>query len=280
MKRPPRSRHLPARNPSSCTNFVVRVWSLLRGLGPASCGAASALFRVALSRAARMPVFTRVRRRFPDVATLLLGEFRGVDDLVAIESRFGVRARVRALGLSSRPGMSAVGLVRGPTLTASAAHGDANPARAWPPARQSSPPPVQLRVLSQLSRWFEVGTFRRDVLGKTPNMFVVRRPYVNVSFTPPAAEINIHCNFRRNIAFGGILQNFRRNPTFGGISQKYAENVLLWRNNPTFKPRRLSFKYRRCRRLLRGVRRARLCATTTLAMWPPSSDARTIAFRR
>ena len=110
-----------------------------------------------------------------------------------------------------------------------------------PRADRQRPNPAA--CLEPMSRWFEVGTFRRDVLGKTPNMFVVRRPYVNVSFTPPAAGINIHCNFRRNIAFGGILQNFRRNPTFGGISQKYAENVLLWRNNPTFKPRRLSFKY-------------------------------------
>ena len=82
-----------------------------------------------------------------------------------------------------------------------------------PRDRRQRPP--QLRVLSQFkkSRWFEVGTFRRDVLGKTPNMFVVRRPFVNVPFTPPAAEANIHCNFRRNITFGGILQ-------------KYAENVL------------------------------------------------------
>ena len=99
---------------------MVRVWSLLLGLCPASCEAVPALSRVALSRAARIPVLTRVRRRFPDVTKLLLGEFRGVDGLDAVESRFGVRARVGALELLSRPGMGDPGLVKGPTLTASA----------------------------------------------------------------------------------------------------------------------------------------------------------------
>ena len=100
VNRPPRSLHLPARDPSSWTNFVVRVLSLLRGLCPPSWGTTSAL-RVALSRAARIPVLTRVRRRFADVTRLCRGDARGVDDRVASESRRGVRARVRALGLLS-----------------------------------------------------------------------------------------------------------------------------------------------------------------------------------
>ena len=83
--------------------FVVRLLLPLRGLCPASCGAGTASVRVALSRAARIPVLTRVRRRFPEVTKLLRGEFRGVDGLVADESRRGVRARVGALGLFPRP---------------------------------------------------------------------------------------------------------------------------------------------------------------------------------
>ena len=137
VKRPPRSRHLPARNPSSWTNFVVRVWLPLRGLCPPSWGVVSALDRVALSRAARIPVFTRVRRRFPDVTRLRRGDARGVDDLVASESLRGVRARVCALGLLSRPVLDAIGLERGPTLSASAASADRLPARPWPVARRT-----------------------------------------------------------------------------------------------------------------------------------------------
>ena len=80
-----------------------------------------------------MPVLTRARRRVAGVIMLVFGEFLGVDDLVTDESRLdserlgadelllGVRFRVRALGLFSRPGMGASGLVNGPTLTASAA---------------------------------------------------------------------------------------------------------------------------------------------------------------
>ena len=118
VKRPPRSLHLPARNPSSCTNFVVLVSPPLLGLCPASCGAAGALSRVALSRAARMPVLTRVRRRFADVTRLCRGELLGVEGL---DDLLGVRARVRAPGLSSRPGMGTSGLEIGPTISASAA---------------------------------------------------------------------------------------------------------------------------------------------------------------
>ena len=82
---------------------MVRVWSPLRGLCPASWEAVPALSRVALSRAARIPVLTRVRRRFSEFTKLLRGELRGVDGLVADEPRPGVRARVGALGLFPRP---------------------------------------------------------------------------------------------------------------------------------------------------------------------------------
>ena len=149
MKRPPRSLHLPARDPSSWTNFVVRVRSPLRGLCPPSWGAVSAL-RVALSRAARMPVLTRVRRMLLDVRRLRRGDARGVDDLVASESRRGVRARVRALGLLSRPGVDAIGLERGPTLSASTAFDDRLPARLGLPRDTPSAYHSQLRVLSQV----------------------------------------------------------------------------------------------------------------------------------
>ena len=140
VNRPPRSLHLPARNPSSWTYFVVRDRSSLRGLYPPSWGVTSAL-RVARSRAARMPVLTRVRRRLPDVTRLRRGDARGVDDRVASESRRGVRARARALGLLSRPEVDAIGLERGPTLSASPAFADRLPARLGPP--RDAPPTSQ-----------------------------------------------------------------------------------------------------------------------------------------
>ena len=151
MNLPPRSRHLPARKPSSWMYFVVRLLLPLRGLCPASSGAGTASVRVALSRAARIPLLTRVRRRFSDVTKLLRGEFLGVDVLVADESRLGVRARVRALGLSSRPGMGTVGLVKGPTSTASAAYVDATSSAGLASRASIVDAPVQLRILSQVA---------------------------------------------------------------------------------------------------------------------------------
>ena len=150
VNRPPRSLHLPARCPSSWTNFVVRVWSPLRGLCPPSCEVVSAL-RVALSRAARIPVLTRVRRILPEVTRLRRGDARGVNGLVVSESRRGVRARVRALGLLSRPGVDAIGLERGPTLSTSTAFADRLLARLGPPRDAPSAPHFQLRVLSQVA---------------------------------------------------------------------------------------------------------------------------------
>ena len=118
MNRPPRSLHLPARNPSSWTYFVVRDRSSLRGLCPPSWGAPSAL-RVARSRAARIPVETRVRRRLLDETRLRRGDARGVEALVDSESRRGVRARARAPELLSRPESDVIGLDEGPTPSAS-----------------------------------------------------------------------------------------------------------------------------------------------------------------
>ena len=60
-----------------------------------------------------MPVLTRVRRRFPGVTKLRLGELLGVEGREVLESLLGVRARVCAPGLFSRPGMGANGLVKG-----------------------------------------------------------------------------------------------------------------------------------------------------------------------
>ena len=151
MNLPRRSRHLPARKPSSWMYFVVRDISALRGLCPSSWGAPSAL-RVARSRAARIPVDTRVRRRLLDETRLRRGDARGVDARVVSESRLGVRARECALGLLSRPDMRAVGLERGPTLSASAARtAMRSPRGLGPPAQRTSPPPDQLRVLSQVA---------------------------------------------------------------------------------------------------------------------------------
>ena len=55
-------------------------------------------------------MLTRVRRKFADVTKFCLGELLGVDGL---DDLLGVRARVCAPGLFSRPGMGANGLVKG-----------------------------------------------------------------------------------------------------------------------------------------------------------------------
>ena len=137
VNRPPRSRHLPARGPCSCTNLVFRLSPLL-GLRPSSIGAGVASVRVALSRAARIPSLTLVRRSVLGVTMLLRGDTSRDDARVAPDSRLGDRARVAGLGIVSRPELDAIGLVEGPTPTASAASADATSARAWPPARRPS----------------------------------------------------------------------------------------------------------------------------------------------
>jgi hypothetical protein len=139
VKRPPRSRHLPARGPSSWTNFVCRLLPLL-GLRPSSSGAGVASVRVALSRAARIPPLTLVRRSVLGVTKLLRGDTSREDARVAPDSRLGDRARVAGLGILSRPELDAIGLVGGPTPTTSTASDDATSAQAWPPARRPSPP--------------------------------------------------------------------------------------------------------------------------------------------
>ena len=100
--------------------FVVRLLPLL-GLRPSSSGAGTASVRVALSRAARIPPLTRVRRMLVGVTKLRLGETSRDDARVAPESRFDDRARVAELGLFPRPESDAIGLVGGPTPTASKA---------------------------------------------------------------------------------------------------------------------------------------------------------------
>ena len=100
--------------------FVVRLLPLL-GLRPSSSGAGTASVRVALSRAARIPPLTRVRRILVGVTTLRLGETSRDGARVAPESRFDDRARVAELGLFPRPESDAIGLVGGPTPTASKA---------------------------------------------------------------------------------------------------------------------------------------------------------------
>ena len=151
VKRPPRSLHLPARKPSSWMYFVVRL-STLRGLRPASIGVVVASVRVALSRAARIPPLTRVRRREVGVTKLRRGETSRDDARVAPESRLDDRARVTELGLFPRPESDAIGLVGGPTPTASVACGNATSAQAWPSCAPTVPAPTQLRVLSQNTR--------------------------------------------------------------------------------------------------------------------------------
>ena len=95
-----------------------------------------------------MPVLTRVRRRFADVTKSCLGELLGVEGL---DDLLGVRARVCALGLFSRPGMGASGLVKGPTSTASAAYVDATSSAGLASRASIVDAPVQLRVLSQVA---------------------------------------------------------------------------------------------------------------------------------
>ena len=105
---------------------------------------------MALSRAARIPRLTRVLRRLPGVTRLRRGDAFLDDVLVVSDSRRGVRARVLVLGLLSRPAADAIGLERGPTLSASPAFADRLPARLGPP--RDKPPTLQpqLRVLSQI----------------------------------------------------------------------------------------------------------------------------------
>ena len=107
--------------------------------------------RVALSRAARIPSLTRVRRRVVGVTKLLLGETSRDDARVAPESRLDDRARVAELGLFPRPGSDVIGLDGGPTPSASMACGNAAARAAWPSARRTVPAPTQLRVLSQVA---------------------------------------------------------------------------------------------------------------------------------
>ncbi len=107
--------------------------------------------RVALSRAARIPPLTRVRRRVVGVTRLRRGETSRDEARVAPESRFDDRARVAELGLFLRPESDAIGLVGGPTPTASVACGNATSAQAWPSCAPTVPAPTQLRVLSQVA---------------------------------------------------------------------------------------------------------------------------------
>ena len=136
VKRPLRSLHLPSRAPPDWRYFVVVRASTPPGLGPTSIWALTASLRVARSKAALIPVLTRVRLSVPGVTRLRRGETSLDDALVASESRRGVRAR--ALELLSRSVLGAIGLEEGPTPSASTDRADATPARAWPPARQSS----------------------------------------------------------------------------------------------------------------------------------------------
>ena len=151
-------------------NFVCRLSPLL-GLRPSSSGAGVvASVRVALSRAARIPPLTLVRRSVLGVTKLLRGETSRDDARVAPDSRLGDRARVAGLGFFSRPESDAIGLVGGPTPTASVACGNATSAQAWPSCAPTVPAPTQLRVLSQntrLSAKFKISLSRESFLGRT-----------------------------------------------------------------------------------------------------------------
>ena len=162
-----------------------------------------ALSRVALSRAARIPVLTRVRRRFADVTKLCLGELLGVDGL---DDLLGVRARVCALGLFSRPGMGASGLVKGPTSTASAALRRCDLRRGFGLPRDDRRRPSPAACLEPSG----VGS----KLVKDPSVVIVRGktisgPLAVLPFTSPAAKIIDDANdlcenslqFRRMFAF-------------------------------------------------------------------------------
>ena len=169
MNRPPRSLHLPARKPSSWMYFVVRDISALRGLCPPSWGAPSAL-RVARSRAARIPVDTRVRRRLLDETRLRRGDARGVEALVVSESRRGVRARARALELLSRPESDVIGLDEGPTPSASMTWRQCGSPRGLAlraTFRSRSHPAACLEPNTRLSAKFKISLSRESFLGRT-----------------------------------------------------------------------------------------------------------------
>ena len=149
--------------------FVVRDLSALLGLCPASCGAPSAL-RVARSRAARIPVDTRVRRRLLEDTRLRRGDARGVEALVVSESRRGVRARARALELLSRPESDVIGLDEGPTPSASMTWRQCGSPRGLAlraTFRSRSHPAACLEPSTRLSAKFKISLSRESFLGRT-----------------------------------------------------------------------------------------------------------------
>ena len=187
-------------------NFVCRLSPLL-GLRPSSSGAGVvASVRVALSRAARIPSLTRVRRRLVGVTKLLLGETSRDDARVAPESRLDDRARVAELGLFPRPESDAIGLVGGPTPTTSTA------------LRQCGFPRGLAFRATYRSRSHPAACLEPSGVGsklvKDPSVVIVRGktisgPLAVLPFTSPAAKIKYDANdlcenslqFRRMFAF-------------------------------------------------------------------------------
>ena len=225
MNRPPRSLHLPARKPSSWVYLVVLLSLLLRGLRPPSKGAASESFRVALSRASRIPPLTRVRRWFPGVTRLRRGDACGVDDLIVSEFLLGVRVRVRSVGLPSRIGAErcAYNLDGGPTpsIEGGVLRCGSRARLALRHARFVPATPL-LRVLSQVrSRLAEKSvkiSLSRERSRRTP---LIRTAVRSTRFIPLAAEINqLSLLFPENVSFEGNMQNFCRECH---IREKYAE---------------------------------------------------------
>ena len=173
---------------------------------------------------------------FADVTRLRRGDARGVDDLVASESRRGVRARVRALGLlsaSSRPGMGASGLVTGPTITASAA---------WQRCdlqRGSGPPRVERRrpspaaclepsgVVSKLVKDPSVVIVRGKTIPARWPFFLSLRPRRRSNMMMRTIFARIHCNFRRMFPFRSFFaeSELRKN-----ICRIFADSINVAQN--------------------------------------------------
>ena len=155
-----------------------------------------------------MPVLTRVRRRFADVTKLCRGELLGVDGL---DDFLGVRARVRAPGLSSRPGMGTSGLEIGPTISASAA------LRRCGFQRGLGLPRVFRRRPSPAACLEPSGVVSKLV--KDPSVVIVRGktiigPLAVLPFTSPAAKIKYYdandlcensLQFSTNVSISGFL---------------------------------------------------------------------------
>ena len=177
-----------------------------------------------------MPVLTRVRRKFADVTKFCLGELLGVEGLDVL---LGVRARVCAPGLSSRPGMGTSGLVNGPTLTASAALRRCGFRRGFGlprvPRRRPSPAACleSNGVVSKLVKDPSVVIVRGKTIPARWPFFLSLRPRRRSNMMMRTIFARIHCNFRRMFPFRSFFaeSKLRKN-----ICRIFADSINVAQN--------------------------------------------------